>query len=213
MPEDPHLFKGEGERRRRYGRFLIEPASGMLKLFKHDSFFQDKKFDALYGDLHREFAPMTPDEYENGFLQMLLIESFKALPLPGGLEREPFEVSAHMIRIEAAPGNSTGRPAPEGIHRDGYHFGSIHLMRRDNVKGAVNNIYDLEKKLIDQKTLGQPMDSIYFDDAAIFHGVSPFEQDDPSKRATRDMLILLYQPLSESPQKPSGELKVLRSLV
>ena len=208
LPPDPHLFAGEGSRRRRYGRFLIEPQPGVLKLFAHDTFFQAKKFDDLYGDVHRNFAPMTADEYGNDFFQMLLIESYRAFPHRD--EREPVEVSAHMIRIEAEPGNATGRPAPEGIHRDGYHFGSIHLMNRTNVKGAVNNIYDLGKNLIESRTLEEPMDSIYFDDAAIFHGVSPFEQADERARATRDMLILLYQPLSESPQNPGAQTRTLR---
>jgi len=212
MPEDPHLFKGEGERRRRYGRFLIEPATGTLKIFKHDSFFQEKKFDQLYGDIHREFAPMTAEDFENDFFQMLVFDGFQCLPIPKRIEKKPFEISAHMIRIEAAPGNPMGRPAPEGIHRDGYHFGSIHLMRRENVKGAVNHIYDLQKNLIDKRTLEEPMDSIFFDDAAIFHGVSPFEQSNPAERATRDMLILLYQPLAESPQRRTEEVKVLRTL-
>jgi hypothetical protein len=209
MPEDPHLFKGEGERRRRYARLLIEPSSGRLELFAHDHFFQAKVFDQLYGDMHRAFAPMTIAEYANPFFQQLIIESYLSLPMTPDHRKQPFEVSAHMIRIEATTASLTGRPAPEGVHRDGYHYGSIHLMRRSNVKGAINQVYDLQRRLIDQRTLVEPMDSIFFDDASIFHGVSPFQPDDPQKRATRDMLILLYQPLSDSPQKPATT-KVLR---
>ncbi len=205
MPTDPHLFAGEGERRRRYGRFLINPVSGTLEIFKHDLFFQAKKFDELYGDIYRSFAPMTANEFKSDFFQMLVIGTYQALPLSPALQNEAFEVSAHMIRIEATPGSQTGRPAPEGIHRDGYHYGSIHLMRRENVDGAINNIYDLNKNLVDHMVLERPMDSIFFDDAAIFHGVSPFEQKDEAQRATRDMLILLFQPLKESPQPSSNE--------
>lgn len=109
-----------------------------------------------------------------------------------------------MIRIEATPHSEIGRPAPEGIHRDGYHFGSIHLMRRENVDGAENLIYDLDRNLTDRLYLRLPLDSIYFDDAAILHAVTPFAPEDRSRRATRDMLILLYQPLSESPQRNLG---------
>ena len=201
MPEDPHLFKGEGERSRRYARLLIDPIEQTLKIFEHDLFFQAKKFDQLYGDIHRSFAPLEPEDYLNDFFQMLVIDSYRALPLSEKLMKEPFEVSVHMLRIEATLKSGIGRPAPEGIHRDGYHFGSIHLMLRENIKGAENHVYDLSKNRIDQVTLEQPMDSIYFDDAAIFHGVSPFEPAQPKFKATRDMLILLYQPLSESPQK------------
>lgn len=209
MPEDPHLFQGEGERRRRYARFLIDPVRGSLELFEHHLFFQAKKFDQLYGDIHRSFAPMQFEDYGNAFFQMLVVESYRALPLSSLQRRELFEVSAHMIRIEATPSSEIGRPAPEGIHRDGYHYGSIHLMRRENVAGADNHIYDLQRNLVDEVRLERPMDSIYFDDAAIFHGVSPFEPAVRERRATRDMLILLYQPLSESPQKPTPT-KVLR---
>jgi hypothetical protein len=212
MPKDPHLFAGEGERRRRYARLLVDPTRGTLELFEHHLFFQAKKFDDLYGDIHRSFSPMEFEEFGNDFFQMLVIESYKALPLPIEAQDQPFEVSAHMIRIEATPDSTIGRPAPEGIHRDGYHFGSIHLMTRENVKGADNQIYDLRKNLIDEVRLTNPMDSIYFDDAAIFHAVTPFEPDDASQRATRDMLILLFQPASESPQKLTAK-RHLRSFI
>lgn len=201
MPADPHLFAGEGERRRRYGRLLVDPRNSTLEVFEHDLFFQAKKFDQLYGDIHRRFAPMEASEIGSPFLQMLTIESYLSLPIPENLRLEPFEISIHMIRIEATPSSGIGRPAPEGIHRDGYHFGSIHLMQRENLEGADNFIYDLQKNAIDKIRLEEPMDSIYFDDAAIFHGVSPFEPRDLHRPATRDMLILLYQPLAESPQR------------
>jgi hypothetical protein len=206
MPIDPHLFEGEGERFRRYARFAINPIKQTLELFEHDLFFQAKKFDQLYGDIHRQFAPMTYAEYGNDFFQQLVIESFFALPIPLALSEETFEVSAHMIRISATPNSHVGRPAPEGIHRDGYHYGSIHLMQRENVNGADNQIFDLNKNLIDQSRLVDAMDSIYFDDSAIFHGVTPFAAENCLQRATRDMLILLYQPLKESPQKEKRSL-------
>ncbi len=201
LPEDPHLFAGEGERFRRYARFLINPAQGTLERFKHDSFFQAKEYDQLYGDIHRHFAPLNPEDYESDFLQMLVMESYRSLPIPESQRLEPFEVSVHMIRIAATTRNNIGRPAPEGIHRDGYHFGSIHLMNRTNIQGDCNYIYDLNQKEIDRFKLERPLDSIYFDDRAIFHGVSPFQAVDPRSRALRDMLILLYQPLAESPQR------------
>lgn len=209
MPFDPHLFEGEGERFRRYDRFLVDPHKRQLVIFDHDSFFQDKKFDTLYGDIHRKFAPLTPTEASNRFLHHLIVENYESFPKSPSVRQEPFEVSVHMIRIQATPGSGLGRPAPEGIHRDGYHFGSIHLMNRDNVIGAMNNIYDLGQNLIDQKGLHTPLDTIVFDDAAIFHAVTPFRQADAAKLATRDMLILLYQPLKESPQPQDSERRVV----
>lgn len=209
MPVDPHLFDGEGERFRRYARFLINPRARSFEIFDHHAFYQDKKFDVLYGDIHRRFAPLEASDYRNDFFQMLLIETFESLPIPERFRRVDFEVSAHMIRIESTASSSIGRPAPEGIHRDGYHFGSIHLMRRDNLSGADNKIYDLKKNLLKTVSLNEPLDSLYFDDAAILHGVSSFTRVDQAIRGTRDMLILLYQPLSESPQTKTAS-RILR---
>ena len=212
MPEDPHLFKGEGERFRRYARFCVDPMKRTLQVFEHSPFFQAKKFDVLYGDIHREFSPMTAIQFENEFFLRLLKNGYQALPILSSHKFEKYEISAHMIRIQASPHSLKGRPAPEGIHRDGYHFGSIHLMKRENVDGAENQIYDLQRKLIDQKVLADPMDSIFFDDAAILHAVTPFSQVDAERKATRDMLILLYQPLRESPQDPHAKAWAISSL-
>jgi hypothetical protein len=213
MNADPHLYSGEGERFRRYGRFEIDPVRGTLEVYEHHKFFQAKKFDVLYGDVHREFPPLEEQDISNLFLQQLMIDSYFALSIPERHRNEAFEISAHAIRIQATPRSNKGRPAPEGIHRDGYHFGSIHLMRRENVAGADNYIYDLERKPIAKFVLREAMDSIYFDDAAIFHGVSPFTQLDPEQVATRDMLILLYQPMSESPQPEGLRKKLVRSFL
>jgi hypothetical protein len=65
--------------------------------------------------------------------------------------------------------------------------------------GAENRIHDLNKRVIERKTFLSPMDSCLFDDRKIFHSVQPFRAADEKKIAYRDMLILLYQPLSESP--------------
>lgn len=193
------MFAGEGERFRRYARYVYDPARRTLGVSDHHRFFQAKKFDVLYGDLHRDFPPLTASLRRNAHLLALIGDGVRLL-----MRRpEPYEISVHMIRIQATPNSRRGRPAPEGIHRDGYEFGSIHLMKRENVSGARNGIYDLRKRLVSETTLVKPMDSIYFDDAAIFHGVSPFAVTDPARKATRDMLILLYQPLRESPQ-PAG---------
>lgn len=201
MGEDRHLNKGEGERSRFYARLMIDPKTLELYAFPHDKFYQSKTYDVLYGDIHREFPPAPPEVLSNRFFQRLLQQNFASFPIPESAKNEMYEISVHMIRIAATPGNRLGRPAPEGIHRDGYHYAAIHLMKRENLKGAQNRIHDLSKKVIDRETFLTPMDSCLFDDRRIFHSVQPFSQVDEEASACRDMLILLYQPLSESPQK------------
>lgn len=197
MPEDPHLNPGEGERFRRYARFCIDPKTLKLSLFPHDRFYQSKTYDVLYGDVHREFPPLTPELATNPFFQNLLKLNFLTF---NPVSEEPYEISVHMIRIAATLTNQRGRPAPEGIHRDGYHYAAIHLMERRNLTGAENRLYDLNKNIIFRTLLERPMDSILLDDRRVFHGVEPFTALQTDESSYRDILILLYQPLSDSPQ-------------
>ena len=203
FPIDNHLNDGEGHRIRTYGRFLFEPKTGTLRIFAHDTFFQSAKFDELYGDIHREFSPLLMRNLENLYFLNTLIDDFYNFPIEKEFRDEPFEISAHLIRIASVPGNNIGRPAPEGIHQDGYHFGVARLFARQNIIGAESRVHNLQKEIIDRGYLLKPMDALYMNDRAIFHSVEPFEAADPSQASCRDVLISLYQPLSESPQKPA----------
>ena len=73
-------------------------------------------------------------------------------------------------------------------------------MERNNLSGAENRVYSLNKETIFRTQLAIPLDSIYLDDRKVFHGVESFTGIDEDKASHRDILILLYQPLSESPQ-------------
>lgn len=200
LPEDRHLNAGEGERFRRYARLSIDPVTFEVGVFPHSRFFQAKEFDELYGDIHRQFAPATQSILENRFLRHLIQADFRQFPLTSQEKTELWEVSVHIIKIAATPQSEIGRPAPEGIHQDGYHFGGVHLMDRENLTGAQSRVYDLEKNQIDSGYLLNPLDSMLMNDRRIFHGVQPFCAADPQQVAYRDILILLFQPVSVSPQ-------------
>ena len=202
MSRDKHLNAGEGDRFRRYARMAIHRKTLQLFVYPHDTFFQSKTYDVLYGNIHREFPAVTPAILQNAFFQTLLRENFKSFPVPPGAD-DLYEISVHMIRIVANKDHRFGRPAPEGVHQDGYHFVGIHLMDRQNLEGAQNRIHDLNKRIIERQTFFNPMDSCLFDDRKIFHSVQPFRTADPTQDAYRDMLILLYQPITESPQRPA----------
>lgn len=200
LPVDAHLNNGEGERSRRYARLAIDPETLQMSRFPHAPFFQSAKFDALYGDIHRNFAPATETILNNVFLMDLIRSDFQQFPIPK-TTHELYEVSVHIIRIAASPHSEIGRPAPEGIHQDGYHFGAVHLMNRQNLTGAQSRVYDLNKQRLDAAYLLEPMDSVLMDDRRVFHSVEPFTATDTRLASYRDILILLFQPISESPQK------------
>jgi len=200
FPLDPHLNAGEGFRARRYGRFRLDAATGELAVFPHAAFFQSAAFDVLYGDIHRRFAPLSRGLLENEFFLNLIRDDFSTFPLTAEERGQDFEINVHLIRIAAVPGNATGRPAPEGIHQDGYHYGVSRLFDRQNLSGAESRVHDLRKRVIDRHTLLEPTEAMYMNDRAIFHSVQPFHAEDPSRFANRDMLIALYQPLAVSPQ-------------
>ena len=85
---------------------------------------------------------------------------------------------AHLIRVTAAAGQP-GHPTPEGIHRDGAAFVTVHLAELVNARGGDVSIYDDDRELLTSFRLRREMDSYLFNDATC--GTRPR----PSNRSTR----------------------------
>jgi hypothetical protein len=104
--------------------------------------------------------------------------------------QKPWEVGIHEIRIIAKP-NESGKPTPEGRHRDGYNFIAMHLMRRQNIVGGVTTLYQEGEKVLQAVTLLDPLDSVYVDDTRVMHDVTPISPAN-HRPGIRDMLIVTY---------------------
>ncbi len=91
-----------------------------------------------------------------------------------------------------ANAEEAGNPSPEGIHRDGADFILIMVLKRENITGGVNHIYDDAKRLLFGSVLTEAGDAILIDDQSVWHGVSEIYPIDVNKPAYRDVLVLTF---------------------
>lgn len=200
LEADNYLKAGATFRRRRYGRFYWSPLRDLLISLAHAPYFQPESENGYAGGIQRNWAPLAPETACNPFLTQLIRRTFAELPLSSERRAGTWEVRVHQIRIIGNP-RELGEPAPEGIHQDGTDFLTLHLIHRDNVKGAESTIYDLGKTPLFKWTMREPMDSFIIEDPRIFHGVTPFGPANEEGLAIRDLLGIdfIYSPTLERP--------------
>jgi hypothetical protein len=196
LPPDEYLGGGAPRRLRRYSCLSYSPLSGAMSVMQDATFRQSKLFNPLFGGMERKFAPLRPETLRNPYLTELIDLVLRQWPISDIQKELNWSVGVHQIRI-ASQDNQPAGPTPEGIHRDGYQFVSIHFIARRNVLGGVSNVYDNQSSLLDSFTLSAAMDSIFIDDRRVMHDATPILPERQDLCASRDTLILTYDCVSE----------------
>jgi hypothetical protein len=192
LPADEFLPGGARYRFRRYDRFYFLPSTGELHLLPHKKYFQSEDINTVTGGIVRDFAPLTPETVQNPFLHELIAFDFEQFPLEDEAMREnPWQVDVHQIFVKSEPGE-TGQPTPEGVHRDGAEFVTVHLTALHNAEGGVVSVYDDDKSLLESFRLNRILDSYLFNDAILWHGVTPIQSADGVHPAERGILTFDY---------------------
>ena len=162
-----------------------------LKRLPHEDYFQSADINRVTGGFIRKFAPLLDGAFVNPFLQALIRFDFAQFPLGAEQTAGDWEVHAHLIRVTAAAGQP-GHPTPEGIHRDGAAFVTVHLAELVNARGGDVSIYDDDRKLLTSFRLRQELDSYLFNDAVLWHAAAPIQPVDPAHAALRSILTFDY---------------------
>lgn len=136
----------------------------------------------------RWFDPVEPAAVANPFLTALV--AFNASVLPGA-PPTGWMVDVHLVRVVAAAGE-VGRPSPEGVHRDGYDYVSLHAVARHDVAGAESLVCDERDVPVERALLVEALDSLYVDDIRLRHAATPFTPA-TGRRAWRDTLLMSYR--------------------
>lgn len=192
LPPDNHLPAGASYRFRRYDRFFFLPVTGELHLLPHEAYYQAADINPVTGGTLRQFAPLLPSTADNPFLHELIRWDFQQFPLRDAEQQyNPWQVDVHEVLV-VAQANQAGQPTPEGIHRDGAEFVTVHLMQLQNVRGGIVTIYDAQQQPLEQFQLQQPMDSYLFDDARLWHSVTPIEVAEGAEQGLRGILTFDY---------------------
>lgn len=189
---DLYMADGGRYRRRRFAAFDVSAKTIVRK--PHQPHYQSRDYNPLNGGIERWFEPVTDAVATHDFMQSLLGICSRVFddirPTPADLP--PWHVEVHQFRIEAAVEQS-GRPTPEGPHRDGADWVCVMLVNRRNVSSGITQIYDCEGRSLGQFTLTDPLDAIFVDDTRVLHGVTPINRLDPGLKASRDVLVLTFR--------------------
>ncbi|MGR4884263.1 2OG-Fe dioxygenase family protein [Streptomyces sp. LARHCF249] len=195
---DEYLADGGAYRFRRHVRYTHRAASqGVLRAHPPGPYHQSAEVNPFAGGSPRLFAPVTGAVRVNPFLHRLLLHGVGVFSELDGAEPGrtlDWEVDVHLVRIRASA-REQGLPSPEGVHRDGFDYISLHLIGRAGVTGGRSIICDPSQRPLARPLLAAPLDSLYADDRRILHGTEPVRLDPASGRpyGYRDMLLTSYR--------------------
>lgn len=183
---DPYLRDGGDYRQRRYSVFHWQ--HNHLQVLPHEPHYQSSHYNHVHGGFNRHFRAWLPTTLTNPVLTEIIrwaTEQFSRSPA------ELWRIQAHQFRIIARPQQS-GRPTPEGVHKDGAEFILIMLMDRHNVQGGTSQVYDNTMQPLCEGELKQRGDLMLVNDHAVYHGVTEITPIDPTRPAWRDVLVLTF---------------------
>lgn len=183
---DTHMGDGGIYRYRHYGRFGFDADARELTRVAHHSYFQEASFNPLNGGVVRHFDPLTDAFAGDPLLEPLVMTLGDIISAAEGVRK--WHVELHPVRIITGNGQ-LGKPAPQGLHRDGVTFVATVVMRRTNITGGESSVYTGDRECRQSITL-QPGGFMTFDDRRMLHYVTPVESIDQDAPASRDVLIV-----------------------
>lgn len=186
---DHYMADGGIYRYRRYGQFELSARCERLNLMPHEAYKQSSEINKLNGDVQRYFEPLET-EFSNALLLEKLLKFMAKIYNDRLGQNITWNIKLHPYRIIANTG-STGKPTPEGLHRDGVTFVASLLLQRSNIVGGITTITNNDGELIEQIEMTEPFEIIMADDANSMHEVSPIRAIS-DKDNFRDVLVIAF---------------------
>lgn len=190
LKQDEYMGDGGSYRFRRYSEFALEYGTRSLSVLPHKPYRQSKEDNYLNGEIDRLYSPMQENIQANeAFKQVLFSFADVMAPL---VPPATWLVQVFQNRILATD-SQTGKPTPEGVHRDGVDFVLALMIERGNVDGGESSTYAQDGETLQASvTLQEAGDFIFLNDQLMKHSVQPISRIDPGKEAYRDVLIAMF---------------------
>ncbi|MGC4252566.1 MAG: 2OG-Fe dioxygenase family protein [Sphingobium sp.] len=182
----PDLYMADGGRYRRRRHAVFHCEDGVFTRKPHQPHFQSRDYNPLNGDVQRWFDPVADATVGNPVTQAVF-----ALCAGTFGSAASWHVEMHQFRIETGA-DETGKPTPEGLHRDGVDWVFVMLAERRNVREGVTRIGTPDGTALGEFTLNDPGDAVLIDDHRILHGVTEIHAVDPERPAWRDALVVTF---------------------
>jgi hypothetical protein len=185
LPPDPYLTNGNPFRFRRHARVIFDADADAMEILPPGGYRQASENNSLFGGITRRFAPVEWTSPATRLVTALVRTSvIDVLGLPGRNL-----VNLHQVRIVGGPEHA-GTPVPEGPHKDGFDFISIHLIDRDVDGGGETALFS-EDGNTTKLTLTERMESVYVNDRRMSHDTSSI--DGHNRQVHRDVLLMSFE--------------------
>lgn len=190
LPLDGYMGDGGRYRQRRYAEFRCSGRDQTIVDLPSTTYRQSRSVNYLNGGIDRTYSGMDSETKANGAFRAILERSIEVLRA-GGLQRD-WLVQVFQNRI-LARADETGKPTPEGLHRDGVDFVLTLLVNRKNVEGGESSTHcGLSEQVLSRVLLHRPGDFIFLDDNRVKHAVQPIFPAHGSVEGRRDVLVAMF---------------------
>ncbi|CAF3250105.1 unnamed protein product [Rotaria socialis] len=176
----------------RYRRFAVFNYSDLNKCIyvePKQPYYQALYHNTLNGGIPRHYEQFEEHILHNAVFRNILyylVDVCTELQGP-----DDWFIEAHQMHIHCTK-NMTGKPSPEGIHRDGRDFVFIVFIDRKNISGGQTTVLDLNKIPLTHVTMLQESETLFLDDEKLFHGVSELELDQEADCGYRNVLVIAF---------------------
>lgn len=187
----PDLFMADGGRYRKRRHAVFTVREGELSRQAHQPHYQSRDYNTLNGGVQRWFDPVTEAAAASPVLVALVRRAYDWLVELEERRGLAWRMEMHQFRIDANA-SETGRPTPEGMHRDGVDYVIVMLIDRLNVSSGETSIATLDGRPLGSFTLKDRGDCVFLDDRRVAHGVTPITPFDLNNPAHRDALVLTF---------------------
>lgn len=172
----------EKYRFRRLSRFQI--VDDRIVKLPHNYLFQSKEYNPILGDVIREYPEIKDELIQLEDFQKIIWEFYDFCKLCSSYN----EIAVHQIRTTTSA-EQIGKPAPEGIHRDGVDLVGIFCVNRDQIEGGITSLYRSKNDSPVLSKILNPGEFLIFNDNQFFHYTSPITAM-PSQQGVRDVFVL-----------------------
>ena len=149
------------------------------------NFYQSSYYNNYNGNIEREYKNISTTILNNECFKNIVF-MFNDI-VSNEIKRENKFIQIHKIRVYANKDSTS--LIPEGIHQDGYNMIAICCINRENIRGGISRIYDIDKNIIYSKELEQG-EMIIINDVKNYHDVTNIELVDVTKPGFRDVIVL-----------------------